>query len=122
MATDSTALLSSSSSGASVSAKASAPAAAVHHNNLGTFNGCYIPCCLNILGIILFLKLGWAVSQAGIVGVLGIFLIAELMAMLTVLSFSAIVTNGSMSGGGRCVTGVDCVCGHSCGAFRSVSA
>jgi potassium/chloride transporter 9 len=71
-----------------------------HKNALGTFNGCYIPCCLNILGIILFLKLGWAVGQAGILGVLGIFAIAELMAILTVLSFSAIVTNGSMSGGG----------------------
>ena len=70
------------------------------HNALGTFNGCFIPCCLNILGIILFQRLAWAVGQAGISGVLLIFLLAESMAILTVLSFSAIVTNGSMRGGG----------------------
>jgi len=73
---------------------------AVQHNALGTFNGCFIPCCLNILGIILFQRLAWAVGQAGISGVLLIFLLAEAMAILTVLSFSAIVTNGSMKGGG----------------------
>ena len=28
------------------------------HNNLGTFNGCFVPCALNIMGIILFLRLG----------------------------------------------------------------
>eukprot|EP00939_MAST-03C_sp_MAST-3C-sp1_P000184 g184.t1 len=72
----------------------------VEHNALGTFNGCFIPCCLNILGIILFQRLAWAVGQAGISGVLLIFLLAEAMAILTVLSFSAIVTNGSMKGGG----------------------
>jgi solute carrier family 12 (potassium/chloride transporters), member 9 len=70
------------------------------HNALGTFNGCFIPCCLNILGIILFQRLAWAIGQAGISGVLLIFLLAESMAILTVLSFSAIVTNGSMRGGG----------------------
>ena len=53
-----------------------------HKNALGTFNGCYIPCCLNILGIILFLKLGWAVGQAGILGVLGIFAIAATASLL----------------------------------------
>ena len=38
------------------------------HNALGTFNGCFIPCCLNILGIILFQRLAWAIGQAGISG------------------------------------------------------
>eukprot|EP00941_MAST-03F_sp_MAST-3F-sp1_P003037 g3037.t1 len=70
------------------------------HNSLGTFNGVYIPCCLNILGIILFQRLSWAVGQGGVIGVFQIFALAECMAILTVLSFSAIVTNGNMSGGG----------------------
>lgn len=70
------------------------------HNNLGTFNGCFVPCALNIMGIILFLRLGWGIGQAGVLGVGLIFLIAETLAILTVLSFSAIVTNGEMSGGG----------------------
>ena len=31
--------------------------------NLGTFSGCYVPCVINIIGIILFLRLPWAVGQ-----------------------------------------------------------
>ena len=55
---------------------------------------------LSILGAILFLRLSWAVGQAGFLGVLGIFLIAGLAVFLTALSISAISTNGSMGGGG----------------------
>eukprot|EP00501_MAST-03F_sp_TOSAG23-6_P002578 GSMAST32.ASY1.ANO1.2719.1 assembled CDS len=71
-----------------------------HKNALSTFNGCYVPCCLNILGIILFQRLSWAVGQAGVLGTISIFALAETMAILTVFSFSAIVTNGHMKGGG----------------------
>jgi potassium/chloride transporter 9 len=52
------------------------------------------------MGIILFLRMGWGVSQAGVLGSLLIIAVAEIMAILTVLSFSAIVTNGEMEGGG----------------------
>ena len=69
-------------------------------NSLGTLNGVFIPCSLNIMGIILFLRFGWSVGQAGVLGTIGILAIAEVMAVLTVLSFSAIVTNGNMAGGG----------------------
>ena len=72
----------------------------VHKNQLATLNGVYVPCCLNIMGIILFLRLGWGVSQAGVLGTLLIIVVAEVMSILTVLSFSAIVTNGEMAGGG----------------------
>ncbi len=44
--------------------------------------------------------MGWGVAQAGIMGSLLIIAVAEIMAILTVLSFSAIVTNGEMAGGG----------------------
>jgi len=71
-----------------------------HKNALGTFNGCFIPCCLNIMGVILFLKIGWGIGTAGVVGMLLIFLIAEVLCVLTVLSLSAIITNGDMAGGG----------------------
>ena len=43
------------------------------HNNLGTINGCYIPCLLNILGAPLFLFVGFAVGMMGWVGALGLF-------------------------------------------------
>ena len=64
-----------------------------HKNALGTFNGCFIPCCLNIMGVILFLKLGWGIGNVGVVGMLFIFVIAEVLCVLTVLSLSAILTN-----------------------------
>lgn len=68
----------------------------------------YVPCLLNIIGVILFLRLGWGVGQAGVEGFLIIFFVAEAQAVLTVLSASAIASNGSMQGGGsyfliRCV-------------------
>lgn len=72
----------------------------VGRNQLGLLNGVVIPCLLNILGVILFLRLGWAVGQAGIAGVAAFFAIAELQAVITVLSLTAMVTNGSMRGGG----------------------
>lgn len=70
------------------------------HNNLGTINGCYIPCLLNILGAPLFLFVGFAVGMMGWVGALGLFFFSELIAYLTITSFSALVTNGQMKGGG----------------------
>ena len=39
-------------------------------NKLGTINGCYVPCLLNIMGIILFERLGWGIGQIGVSGVL----------------------------------------------------
>ena len=36
-------------------------------NQLGTINGVYVPCLLNILGAVLFLRIGYSVGYAGIV-------------------------------------------------------
>ena len=52
------------------------------------------------MGIIFFLRLPWATGQAGLSGILGGIGLAELMALPTVLSISAIATNGNMDGGG----------------------
>ncbi|TYZ63055.1 hypothetical protein PybrP1_006871 [[Pythium] brassicae (nom. inval.)] len=73
---------------------------AAHRNELGTINGVYVPCLLNIIGVILFLRLGWGVGQAGVLGMLLIFCVAEAQAVLTVLSASTIASNGAMRGGG----------------------
>jgi amino acid transporter len=48
----------------------------------------------------LFLRLGWGIGQAGVEGMLLIFFMAELQAVLTVLSASTIASNGAMQGGG----------------------
>lgn len=75
-------------------------AAPKSHNNLGVLNGCYIPCLLNILGAVLFSRVGFSVGMLGWVGALGVFCFSELIAYLTITSFSALVTNGRMRGGG----------------------
>ena len=72
----------------------------VSANNLGTLNGVYIPCLMNILGIILFMRLSWAVGQAGWLNVLLMFLVGELAAILTVFSMSALISTGKVRGGG----------------------
>ena len=69
-------------------------------NQLNAINGCYVPCLLNILGAILYLRIGFSVSMMGMMGTLGIFFVSQGIAYLTIGSFSAIVTNGKMKGGG----------------------
>eukprot|EP00948_MAST-09A_sp_MAST-9A-sp1_P003930 g3930.t1 len=72
----------------------------VEKNQLGAVNGVFVPCLLNILGAVLFLRIGYSVGYAGIVWTLIIFLGSFTTTVLTALSFSAIVTNGKMQGGG----------------------
>jgi amino acid transporter len=55
---------------------------------------------VSIIGVIIFLRLGWAVGQAGVVAVLVMFGTGGLMALLTDLSLSAMATNGKIKGGG----------------------
>jgi amino acid transporter len=69
-------------------------------NNLSTINGCYVPCLLNILGAVLYLRIGFSIGMMGWLGTIGIFAFSEGIAYLTISSFSAIVTNGRMKGGG----------------------
>eukprot|EP01059_Diplonema_ambulator_P036031 TRINITY_DN8801_c0_g2_i1.p1 TRINITY_DN8801_c0_g2~~TRINITY_DN8801_c0_g2_i1.p1 ORF type:complete len:971 (+),score=320.13 TRINITY_DN8801_c0_g2_i1:317-3229(+) len=72
----------------------------VTKKGLGTFMGVYVPCLLSIIGAVLFLRLGWAVGQAGVMGTLAMFTIGGTMAILTDLSLSAMATNGRVAGGG----------------------
>ena len=55
---------------------------------------------LNIFGAILFLRLPWAVGNAGWLGVLSMFFLAGVTVTLTTLSIAAISTNGRVRGGG----------------------
>ena len=72
----------------------------VHKNQLKTLNGVVVPCMLNIMGIVLFLRLGWGIGQIGVLGCFIFFIVGEFASIMTVLSFSAIITNGKMEGGG----------------------
>ena len=59
-----------------------------------------IPCLLNIYGVMLFLRMGWIVGQAGVIESLLIIGISALVCVITALSLSAICTNGEVKGGG----------------------
>lgn len=67
---------------------------------LGTFGGVFTPSVLTILGIILFLRLGYVVGNAGLFKALVIIGIANLISVLTSISLAAIATNLRVKGGG----------------------
>lgn len=66
----------------------------------GTFGGVFTPCSLTILGVIMFLRFGQVVGNAGILRAIIIVSIAKLITTLTALSLSAIATNTKIKGGG----------------------
>ncbi len=66
----------------------------------GTFGGVFTPCTLTILGVIMFLRFGQVVGNAGIWHGLLIVGMAKLVTILTSLSLSAIATNSRVKGGG----------------------
>lgn len=67
---------------------------------LGTFGGVFTPSILTILGIILFLRLGYVTGSAGLGRALVIIAIANLISVLTSQSLAAIATNLRVKGGG----------------------
>jgi len=67
---------------------------------LGTFSGVFTPSVLTILGIILFLRLGYVVGSAGLGLALVIILLANAISVLTSVSLAAIATNMKVKGGG----------------------
>ena len=67
---------------------------------LGTFAGVFTPSILTILGIILFLRLGYVVGQAGLGQALVILCLANCISLITTVSLSAIATNMKVKGGG----------------------
>jgi amino acid transporter len=67
---------------------------------LGTFAGVFTPSILTILGIILFLRLGFVVGSAGLGPTLLILCLANGISILTSVSLAAIATNLKVKGGG----------------------
>ena len=66
----------------------------------GTFGGVFTPSLLTILGVIMYLRLGWVVGQAGLVYTIGIILIAHVISITTGLSLSSIATDKKIKAGG----------------------
>ena len=67
---------------------------------LGTFIGVFTPSILTILGVILFLRTGWVVGNAGLGGAIAIVLAANAITLATALSVSAVATNMRVGAGG----------------------
>jgi amino acid transporter len=76
------------------------PRPSAEPNGLGTFAGVFTPSILTIIGIILFLRLGYVVGSSGLVKGLAIILLANVISVLTTFSVSAIATNFRVKGGG----------------------
>jgi len=77
---------------------ASAPAPDI--KKFSTFDGVFTPTILTILGVVMFMRAGFVVGNAGIYGALAILVIAKAITTLTGLSISAIATNTEVKGGG----------------------
>ena len=76
------------------------PKSEATRGNLGTFAGVFTPSILTILGIILFLRLGYVVGNAGLARALMILALANGISLLTTFSLSAVATNLKVKGGG----------------------
>jgi len=67
---------------------------------LGTFAGVFTPSILTILGIILFLRLGYVTGSGGVGRALLVIVLANVITILTSQSLAAIATNLKVKGGG----------------------
>ena len=66
----------------------------------GTFAGVFTPSILTILGVIMYMRLGWVVGQSGLIYALVIVLLAHLISVTTGLSISSIATDKKIKTGG----------------------
>lgn len=67
---------------------------------LGMFGGVFTPNVLTILGVIMYLRLGWVVGNAGLLGAIAIILLAKSITICTGLSLSSVTTNIQIGAGG----------------------
>ncbi len=66
----------------------------------GYFGGVFTPSILTILGVVLYMRFGWVVGQAGLAGTLLIVIVAHLISLATGLSIASIATNRRVEAGG----------------------
>ena len=66
----------------------------------GTFAGVFTPTLLTILGVIMYLRTGWMVGNAGVLGTLGVVGLSFGITLATGLAMSSITTNIRIGAGG----------------------
>ncbi len=69
-------------------------------NKFGTFAGVFTPSILTILGVIMYMRLGWVIGNAGLMGAIAIIIIAHVIAITTGLSVSSVATDKKIGAGG----------------------
>lgn len=69
-------------------------------NKFGTFKGVFTPSILTILGVIMYLRMGWVVGSVGIFGTIVIVTLSTAITFFTALSISSSATNMNVGGGG----------------------
>ena len=67
---------------------------------LGTFLGVFLPTILTILGVIMYLRFGWVVGNAGLGATLLIVLLSNALTLVTSLSVASVSTNMRVGAGG----------------------
>ncbi|KAJ2079599.1 hypothetical protein H4R24_003671 [Coemansia sp. RSA 988] len=81
-------------------ARSAGDAVSAAPRKLGTWDGVFMPVTLSIWGILVYVRMGYFLSQVGIVGTVVSFACGFLATTMTTLSISAISTNGTVKGGG----------------------
>lgn len=66
----------------------------------GTFTGVFTPTLLTILGVIMYVRIGWLVGNAGLLGAWAIMAVGLIITVATGLSLSSIATNTRLGAGG----------------------
>jgi amino acid transporter len=72
----------------------------VSEKRFGTFEGVFTPSILTIIGVIMYLRLGWVVGTVGLGGALIIILLSHVATITTGLSLSSMATNIRVGAGG----------------------
>ncbi len=66
----------------------------------GAFSGVFTPSILTILGVVMYMRMGWVTGQVGLAWCLGIVVVSHLITLATGLSVSSIATNRTVGAGG----------------------
>jgi amino acid transporter len=81
-------------------APSASPGGKPARRKFGTFGGVFTPTLLTILGVIMYLREGWVIGNAGILGGLLVIALAFFITTCTALSMSSITTNIRIGSGG----------------------
>ncbi|MCB2220283.1 MAG: amino acid permease [Bacteroidetes bacterium] len=73
---------------------------AVKAKKFGAFAGVFTPSILTILGVIMYMRLGWVVGNAGLINTIIIIFLAHVISLSTGLSVSSIATDKKIKAGG----------------------